>query len=106
MLRRLGLTISYFIAIVYIFLILWPSLYCFQHGCKGPGELDAFMPAFAFTPIGAVATAVSLYNSVQRIRNGQASSWLVWPLAIVFSVVLLGVIALIVLVIYYTAAHR
>ena len=31
MLRKLGLGISYFIAIVYILLILWPLLYCYQH---------------------------------------------------------------------------
>jgi hypothetical protein len=52
MLRRLGLGISYFIAIVYIFSILLPSIYCLRHGCKGPGELDAFMPAFALVPFG------------------------------------------------------
>jgi len=45
--RKLGLAISYFVAIIYVFSILLPCLYCFQHGCRGPGELDAFMPAFA-----------------------------------------------------------
>ena len=56
MLRKLGLAISYFIAIVYILLILWPLLYCYQHQwCKGAGELDAFMPAFMLTPLGAIA---------------------------------------------------
>ena len=57
MLRRIGLAISYFIAILYILSILWPSYYCLRHGCKGPGELDAFMPAFALIPIGGIATA-------------------------------------------------
>lgn len=69
MLRRLGLTISYLIAIVFIVSILLRALYCFQHGCKGPGELDAFMPAFAFTPFGAIATAFSVHNSIQNIRK-------------------------------------
>ena len=36
MLRKLGLAISYFIAVVYILLILLPLLYCYQHQwCKG-----------------------------------------------------------------------
>jgi len=106
MLRKLGLAISYFIAIVYIFSILLPSLYCFRHGCRGPGELDAFMPAFAFTPFGAIATAFSLHNAIQHIRKRQSWSWAFWPLAIIFAIVLLGVIALIALGIYYTASHR
>ncbi len=105
MLRRLGLGISYFIAIVYAFSILWPCLYCFQHGCKGPGELDAFLPAFGLTPFGAIATAFSLSNAVQHIRKGQ-SSWVYWPLAIIFAVVLLCVIAFVGWVIYETAFHR
>ena len=105
MLRKLGLAISYFIAIVYILSIVLPSIYCFQHGCKGP-ELDGFMPAFALTPLGAVATAFSLYNAVQNIRKRQSWSWIFWPPAIIFTVVLLGVIALIVLFFYYTVLHR
>jgi hypothetical protein len=106
MLRRLGLAISYFVAIVYILLILLPAVYCFQHGCKGPGELDAFMPAFALTPLGAITTAFSLRDAIQRIRKRQSWSWLFWPLAIIFAIVLLGVIALIGLVVYHTAVHR
>ncbi len=51
MLGKLGLAISYFIAIVYIFSILLPGLYCLQHGCKGPGELDAFMPRLRPHPV-------------------------------------------------------
>jgi hypothetical protein len=101
MLRRLGLTISYFVAIVYILSILWPALYCFQHGCRGP-ELDAFMPAFALTPIGAIATAFSLHNTIQNIRKNDSRSWLFWPLAIIFSIVLLGVVVLIALFVFYT----
>jgi hypothetical protein len=104
--RKLGLAISYFVAIVYVFSILLPCLYCFQHGCRGPGELDAFMPAFALTPFGAIATAFSLHNAIQHIRKRQSWSWAFWPLAIIFAIVLLGVIALIAIFIYYTAFHR
>jgi hypothetical protein len=106
MLRKLGLAISYFIAIIYVLSIVLPSYYCLRHGCRGPGELDAFMPAFGLTPFGAIATAFSLHNAIEHIRKRQSSSWAFWPLAIVFAIVLLGVIALIVLVIYYTAFHR
>ncbi len=106
MLRRLGLTISYFIAIVYIFSILLPSLYCFRQGCRGPGELDAFMPAFGLTPFGTIATVFSLHNAIQQIRKRQSWSWVFWPLAIIFAIVLLGVIVLIAFVIYHTALHR
>jgi hypothetical protein len=106
MLRKVGLEISYFIAIVYFFSILLPAVYCLQHGFKGPGELDAFMPAFMLTPLGAIATAFSLHNAVQQIRKNQSSSWIFWPLAIVFAIVILGVIAFIALMIYETAIHR
>jgi Ni/Fe-hydrogenase subunit HybB-like protein len=105
MLRKLGLAISYFIAILYILSILLPSIYCLRDGCRGP-ELDAFMPAFALTPLGAIATAFSLYNAIQHIRKRQSWSWVFWPLAIIFAIVLLGVIVLIALVVYYTAFRR
>jgi hypothetical protein len=105
MLRKLGLAISYFIAIVYIFSIVLPGIYCLQHGCRGP-ELDAFMPAFALTPVGAIAAAFSLHNAIQQIKKRQPWAWAFWPLAILFAIVLLGVISLIVLFIYYTALHR
>ena len=107
MLRKLGIGISYLIAIVYILSILLPLLYCYQHSwCKGPGEGDAFMPAFAFTPLGALGTALSLLHAIQQIRKRQQWSWLFWPLAIIFAVVLLGVIALVGLFVYYTVLHR
>lgn len=106
MLRKLGLAISYFIAIVYIFSILLPSLYCLRHGCRGPGEGDAFMPAFAFTPLGAIGTAFSLHNAIQHIRKRHSWSWFFWPLAIIFAIVLVGVIALVAWIIYETALHR
>lgn len=98
MLRRVGLTISYFVAIVYIFSFLLPLFYCLPN-CQGP-VLDAFLPAAALTPFGAIASAFSLRNSIQNIRKRQPSSWLFWPLAIVFSIVLLAVIALTGLVVY------
>lgn len=104
MLRRLGLAISYGITILYILSLLMPSLYCFSNGCKGPGELDAFMPAFLATPIGAIATTFSLRDSLQHIRKRQ-SSWLFLPLAIIFSIVLLGVVTLFVLIIYHYLFH-
>jgi len=103
--RRLGLAISYFLAVVFIFSILLPSIYCLRHGCQGP-ELDAFMPAFALTPVGAIATAFSLHNAIQQIRKKQSWSWVFWPLAIIFAIVLLGIIALIAIVIYHTAFRR
>jgi hypothetical protein len=105
MVRRVGLTIGYLVAVVYILSIAWPTLYCFKDGCRGP-ELDAFMPAFALTPIGAIATAFALRNAIQNIRKQDSSWWIFWPLATVFSIVLLGVIVLIALVVYYTAFHR
>ena len=106
MLRKLGFAISYFIAIVYVLLIVLPAIYCLQHGCRGPGEGDAFMPAFMLTPLGAIVTAFSLYNAIRHIRKKQPWYWVFWPLAIIFAIVLLGIIALIALFIYYTATHR
>ena len=106
MLRRLGLAISYFIAIVYILSILLPSIYCLRQGCKGPGELDAFMPAFALIPIGGIATAFSLRHAIQQIKKRQSWSWAFWPAAIVFAIVLLGTLAFVALLIYFTAFHR
>jgi len=105
MFRRVGLAISYVLTAIYILSILLPAVYCFRHGCKGPGELDAFMPAFLFTPLGAITTALSLSNAVEHIRKRHAP-WVFWPLAILFSAILLGVAALVVMVIYHTAFHR
>jgi len=106
MLRKLGLAISYFIASVYILSILLPSLYCLRHGCRGPGELDAFLPAFALIPFGAIATASSLRNALRQIRKRQSWSWAFWPLAIIFAIVLLSTILFIAWVVYETAFHR
>jgi hypothetical protein len=105
MLRKIGIAISYFIAIVYVLSILLPSIYCLRHGCSGP-ELDGFMPAFMLTPVGTIATAFSLRNAIQRIRKRQSWSWVFWPLAVIFAIVLLGAIAFIAWVIYQTAFHR
>ncbi len=106
MLGKIGLAISYFIASIYILSIVLPSIYCLRHGCKGPGELDAFMPAFMLTPMGAIATAFSLRNAIQRIRKRESWSWVFWPIAIILAMVLLGIAALMAVFIYYTATHR
>jgi hypothetical protein len=103
MLRKLGLGISYFIAIVYILSFIVPLLYCLPH-CGGQG-LDAFLPAFALTPFGAIATAFALHNAVQHIRKDSPPA-IYWPIAIIFSIVLLGIIALILVIIYMDIAHR
>lgn len=104
--RKLGLAIAYFVASVYVLLIVLPVVYCLQHGCNGPGELDAFMPAFALTPSGGMATAFALRNAIQNIRKKDSRSWAFWPLAIIFGVVLAGVIALVLWMVYKTAFGR
>ena len=106
MLRKLGLAIAYFVAVVYVLSILLPSVYCLRHGCKGPGELDAFMPAFALIPFGTVATAFSLHNAIQHIRKKRSWSWVFWLLAVIFAIVLLATIAFIAWMIYRTAVGR
>lgn len=103
--RRVGLAISYFVSIVYVLSIYFPAVYCLQHGCKGP-EGDAFMPAFFLTPLGAIATAFSLHNAIQNIRKKQSWSWVFWPLAIIFAIVLLGAIAFVVMLIIELATHH
>ncbi len=105
MLRRVGLAVSYFIAAVYIISILLPAMYCLRQGCRGPGELDAFMPAFMLTPLGSIGTAFSLRNSIQHIRR---KSWsrAFWPLAVIFAIVLLGIAGLTSWIVYETAIHR
>jgi hypothetical protein len=105
MLVKLGLGLLYFVAIVYILSILLPSIYCLRHGCTGP-EGDAFMPAFFLTPLGAITTAICLFHAIHQIRKRQSWSWVFWPLAIIFAIVLLGAIAFIALLIYHLAFHR
>jgi hypothetical protein len=99
MLRKLGLGISYFLAIAYIISFLVPFsllLNCLPNCGNG---LDAFLPAAALTPFGAMGSAFALRNSIQNIRKRQ-SLWLFWPLAIIFAIVLTAVIIAIALVVY------
>lgn len=105
MIRKVALAILYFISLGYIFLIVSASVYCLQHGCKGP-EGDIFMPAFFLTPLGIIALALSLRHSIQQISKRQSWSWLFWPLAIIFAVVLLAAVAFIVMLIYELASHH
>jgi hypothetical protein len=105
MVRKVALAILYFVSLGYIFLIVSASVYCLRHQCNGP-EGDIFMPAFFLTPLGIVAVALSLRHSIQQIRKSQPWSWLYWPLAIIFAVVLLAAVAFIVMLIYELAAHR
>jgi hypothetical protein len=64
------------------------------------------MPAFFLTPVGTIATAFSLYNAIQHIRKRQSWSWVFWPLAIIFGIVLLASIGFIALLIYHLTFHR
>jgi hypothetical protein len=105
MVRRLAFALAYLIAFVYILLILLPSVYCLQHGCKGGGEGDIFMPAFFFIPLGVLGTAFSLYDSIQNIRRGYLA-WVFWPLAVLFAAVLLGIAAFVGLLVFELATHR
>ena len=106
MLRKIGVAISYFIAIIYILIVVMPLAYCLQHGCRGPGEGDAFMPAVLFIPLGGIASAFSLHNAIQHIKGRQPWSWAFWLPAIAFGMVLLGILAFIMLMIYELASHR
>jgi hypothetical protein len=103
-LRRVPIGIAYFVAILYILLIVSPALYCLQHACRGP-ELDGFMPAFFLSPWATVATGFCLANSIQHIRKKQ-SAWLFWPLAIIFGIILLATIAFLAWVIFFTVFHH
>lgn len=105
MLRRLGLALSYFVAIVYILSILLPAFYCYQHGCRGP-EGDGFMPAFFLTPVGGIATAFCLRNAIGNIRKKDSQAWAFWLLAMIFGAVLVGVIAFVALLIFHTVLHH
>jgi hypothetical protein len=54
--------IAFVIAGVWVFSILWALQYCQIHGCSGPNgnNIDGFLPAFAFAPIGGPAFLWSL----------------------------------------------
>lgn len=103
--RKLAIVIFYLISIGYVVLIVTPALYCIQNTCSGP-DLDGFMPAFAFTPFGGIATIFSLRHATREIRRGGSWSWAFWFLTIVFVIVLAGIAALVAIGIYMTAIHR
>ena len=55
---------------IWLLLLVYPSGYCLENGCSGPvggQNIDGFIPAFAFTPIGAPALLWSLYVLAKRI---------------------------------------
>jgi hypothetical protein len=93
-------------AVIYFLSILLPGIYCLSHGCKGPGELDAFMPAFMFALPGSIATAFSLRNAMQQIKRNRSWAWILWPVVIIFGIVLAGTIAVFAIIIFETAVHR
>ena len=64
------------------------------------------MPAFALIPIAGIATVFSFGRSTQQIRKRELSSWVFRPAAILFAIVLVGTLAFIALLIYFTAFHR
>jgi hypothetical protein len=88
------------VAIVYILSILLPAAYCLRHGCQGP-ELDAFMPAFFLVPAGAIAAGFSLGNAIQHSKKETG-----WPVAVIFSVVLVATILFTGWIVYHTALRR
>jgi hypothetical protein len=60
-------------AAIWLLLIIYPSGYCLKYGCSGPvggQNIDGFIPAFGFAPIGAPALLWSLYVFVKRIWRG------------------------------------
>ena len=105
MIRKFGRLLSYIISIGYVFLLAMPLLYCLQHGCNGP-EGDGFMPAFFLTPLAGITTAFSLQNSIQQIRKSGSWSWIFWPLAIIFALVLAGMVIFIAMGVYTLNRHH
>ncbi|HEX4077338.1 MAG TPA: hypothetical protein VHX61_00480 [Rhizomicrobium sp.] len=103
--RKLGIAVSYIISIMYILLLLMPAFYCIQHECRGP-DLDGFMPAVLFIPVGGIATAYSLRHAVRKIRRGGSWSWLFWSLAAIFVLVLAAIALFVAIMIYMTAFHH
>lgn len=100
MLRKLAIALSYFIALLYALSILLPVVLCLLQGCNGPGELDAFLPAFGLTPFGVVATVFSLRNAIQNIGKKHSPTWILWPFAILFVIVLACDVAFIMWIAY------
>lgn len=104
MLRKIALGVSYFFASAFLVSFLVPFsflMYCVHlHGlkhCQGP-DLDAFLPAAALTPFGTIGSAFCLRDAIQNIRK-RRFPWLFWPLAVIFSLVLLGVAIMIAVVV-------
>ena len=61
-------------AAIWLLLLIYPADYCLQHGCSGPvggQNIDGFLPAFGFAPIGGPAVLWSLYVLVRRIWPGR-----------------------------------
>lgn len=57
-------------AVIWLLLLVYPADYCLEHGCSGPSggqNIDGFLPAFGFAPIGAPALLWSLFILVKRI---------------------------------------
>ena len=73
--------------------------------CSGP-DLDGFMPAFMFTPVGGIATVFALRHALRQIRSGGSLIWLFRSLAAIFAIVLAAIAAFVVIGIYMTATHR
>ncbi|HEX4002841.1 MAG TPA: hypothetical protein VHX36_09335 [Candidatus Acidoferrales bacterium] len=71
--RRKSATLRYFAfgaAAIWLLLLVYPTSYCLENGCSGPSggqNIDGFLPAFGFAPIGAPALLWSLYILVRRI---------------------------------------
>lgn len=103
--RQLGIAVSYIVSLLYVLLIVWPALYCIRHSCSG-SDLDGFMPAFLFTPVGGIATAFALRDATRQIRRGSSWSGLFWFLAAIFVIVLAAIAVLAAIVIFVTAFHR
>jgi hypothetical protein len=99
------IAVVYVISIVYILLLLLPAFYCIQHTCSGP-DLDGFMPAFLFTPIGEIATAFSLRHAIREIRRGGSWSWMFGLLAAIFALVVAAIVVGVAIMIYMTAFHH
>jgi hypothetical protein len=58
------------LAFIWVLLILYPLAYCVEHGCSGPvggQNIDGFLPAVGFTPVGAPALIWSLFVLIRRL---------------------------------------
>jgi len=57
-------------AVIWLLLLIYPTTYCLQNGCSGPAggqNIDGFLPAFGFAPVGLPALLWSLYILLRRI---------------------------------------